>query len=158
MRSSTTAIGCRYTSARWLVGIWEKPGPPGRDARVLAFGLVPHYTNGPSLSAESPMKQADLGIILVSSVISFVGIPTSLFAQNQSCISACQTFFGQCLQVCGSNCTTAGISAAITGAAQSNATNPNTTASNSAKSPMVFRNCDSERDLCLVTCQGLPRG
>lgn len=79
-------------------------------------------------------------------------------AQNQACAVRCQAFFSQCLQVCGSNCTTAGISAAITSAASANAANPNTSAANAVKSPTVFRNCDGEQSLCLITCQSSPNG
>ncbi len=107
------------------------------------------------------MKRIAAAIIFVFSVsASFAGDAAPAqqdLAQNQTCAARCQMFFSQCLQVCGSNCTTAGISAAITGAATSNAATTNTTAT-AARTPTVFRNCDGEQSLCLISCSAAPNG
>ena len=113
-------------------------------------------------SGESTMKRSIAAIIVFSTVTTGIAAnATSIVAQNQqiqSCAIKCQGFFNQCLQLCGQNCTTAGISAAITAAATANAANPNPTTGSAATGPTVFRNCDSEQNLCLIGCQASPNG
>jgi len=105
------------------------------------------------------MKRSIAAIIFFSSITTGIaGNAASIVAQNQSCATKCQVFFSQCLQLCGANCTTAGISAAITAAATANAANPNPTSGSAATGPTVFRNCDSEQNLCLIGCQASPNG
>jgi hypothetical protein len=105
------------------------------------------------------MKRSIAAIIFFSTVTAGIaGNATSSVAQVQACAIKCQAFFSQCLQLCGANCTTAGISAAITAAATANAANPNPTTGNPVTLPTVFRNCDSEQTLCLIGCQASPNG
>ena len=105
------------------------------------------------------MKRSIAAIIVFSTVTAGIaGSATSSVAQIQACAIKCQAFFSQCLQLCGANCTTAGISAAITAAATANAANPNPTSGSAATGPTVFRNCDSEQTLCLIGCQASPNG
>ena len=81
------------------------------------------------------MKQVVAAIILLSSITtSFAGnftpIPKNKIAQF-NCAANCQTLFNQCLQLCGNSCLSTSIN----------------------RLP-VSRNCDVERDLCILSCQG----
>ena len=85
------------------------------------------------------MKLSVAAVILFSSITfgfagNFTPTPKNKIAQG-GCALNCQALFNQCLQVCGSNCS-----------------------SFSTNKPATARNCDVERDFCLQGCRATPGG
>ena len=93
--------------------------------------------------------------LLTASVSTAFAADDYQVAQSQSCIASCQTLFSQCLQVCGANCTTSGISAQITSRAL---TASSSAAANTASAPLASRSCDTEESQCIRLCPTAPNG
>ena len=95
------------------------------------------------MKAHPPCWSLKLGaaaIILFSSITisvagSFTPIPKNKIAQS-SCASQCQNFFNLCLLVCGQFCTSDVIN----------------NLTNLTNKPVVYRNCDLERAVCVRNC------